>query len=189
MYSGICVFLHLCIPFPPKSPNGVLSCCVAWGEEQSGQQVSVQSQIRSTAKAQRNHTYAQCGRYYKQHHRPLQIPITLTIYRSVCKCAKVIWQMWKCRNVHLEGCIALEAAVLQCNGPTSWRIFGEQSDYKWSWHWYTFKPFFFFNFVLIFDAKILKSKFRSEVTFCFSFACRGSSDAKDAVLFLDHTAL
>ena len=38
-----------------------------------------------------------------QHHRPLQIPITLKICRSVCKCAKVIWQMWKCRNVHLEG--------------------------------------------------------------------------------------
>ena len=101
MYSCICASV-LPLP-PPKSPNGVLSCCVAWGEEQSGQQVSVQSQIRSTAKAQRNHTYAQCGRYYKQHHRPLQIPITLTIYRSVCKCAKVIWQMWKCRNVHLEG--------------------------------------------------------------------------------------
>ena len=81
------------------------SVVVAWGagEEQSGQQVSVQSQIRSTAKAQRNHTYAQCGRYYKQHHRPLQIPIKLKICRSVCKCAKVIWRMWKCRNVHLEG--------------------------------------------------------------------------------------
>ena len=38
-----------------------------------------------------------------QHHRPLQILMTLTICRSVCKYAKVIWQMWKCRNVHLEG--------------------------------------------------------------------------------------
>ena len=37
---------------------------------------------------------------------------------------------------------ALEAAVLQCNGPTSWGIFGEQSDYRWNWHWYTFGPFF-----------------------------------------------
>ena len=36
----------------------------------------------------------------------------------------------------------------------------------------------------------LMQKFsRSEETFCFSFACRGSSDAKDAVLFLEHTAL
>ena len=101
LYSCICASV---LPLPPsKSPNGVLSCCVAWGEEQSGHQVSVQSQIRSTAKAQRNHTYAQCGRYYKQHHRPLQIPIKLKICRSVCKCAKVIWRMWKCRNVHLEG--------------------------------------------------------------------------------------
>ena len=36
---------------------------------------------------------------------------------------------------------ALEAAVLQCNGATSWGIFGEQSDYRWSWHWYTFNFF------------------------------------------------
>ena len=36
----------------------------------------------------------------------------------------------------------------------------------------------------------LMQKFsRSEETFCFSFACRGSSDAKDAVFFLEHTAL
>ena len=42
---------------------------------------------------------------------------------------------------------ALEAAVLHCNGPTSYGIFGEQSDYMWSWHWYNFS---------VFDAKILK---------------------------------
>ena len=175
MYSGICVFLHLCIPFPPKSPNGVLSCCVAWGEEQSGQQVSVQSQIRSTAKAQRNHTYAQCGRYYKQHHRPLQIPITLTICRSVCKCAKVIWQMWKCRNVHLEGSTGGSCPALQRTNVLRdiWRANRLQV-----------------KLALIQFFQYLMQKFsRSEETFCFSFACRGSSDAKDAVLFLEHTAL
>ena len=66
---NLCIrlFVYFCISVShsPQSHLMEFSVVVAWGagEEQSGHQVSVQSQIRSTAKAQRNHTYAQCGRY------------------------------------------------------------------------------------------------------------------------------
>ena len=110
-----------------------------------------------------------------QHHRPLRILITLTICRSVCKCAKVIWQMWKCRNVHLEGSTGGSCPALQRTNVLRdiWRANRLQV-----------------KLALIQFFQYLMQKFsRSEETFCFSFACRGSSDAKDAVLFLEHTAL
>ena len=81
-----------------------------------------------------------------QHHRPLQIPITLTICRSVCKCAKVIWQMWKCRNVHLEGGTGGSCPAMQRTN-----LVGD----IWRAKWLQVK-LALIQFFSVFDAKILK---------------------------------
>ena len=103
-YLCIRVFVHLCYPFPPQSHLMEFSV-VVWpgGRSRVGSRCRSKVKLGAPPKPNAITLTPSVADIVMQHHRPLQIPITLTICRSVCKCAKVIWQMWKCRNVHLEG--------------------------------------------------------------------------------------